>query len=49
MIYGDSKKQDNQNVFGDHIGDDDSDTITNNIISMDIDLKSKIDPSNMNL
>jgi hypothetical protein len=42
----DSKKQDNESGFGDPIGDDDSDTITNILISKEKDLK-KLDPSKM--
>jgi hypothetical protein len=42
-----SKKKGNETRFGDPIGDDDSDTITNILISKEKDLKTKLDPSNM--
>jgi hypothetical protein len=42
-----SKKQDNEIGFGDPIGDDDSDTTTNNNISKKTDLKTKLVFSNM--
>jgi hypothetical protein len=42
-----SKKQDNESEFGNPIDDEDSDTTTNNIISKETDLNTKLYPSNM--
>jgi hypothetical protein len=40
-----SKKQYNESGFGDPIGDDDSDTTINILISKETDLNKKLDPS----
>jgi hypothetical protein len=42
-----SRDQDNDSVFGDPIGDYDSDTTTNILISKERDIKTKLDPSKM--
>jgi hypothetical protein len=43
------KKQNNQSVFGDPIGDDDSDTTINILISKETEIKAKSYPSSMKL
>jgi hypothetical protein len=42
-----SKKKDNLSGFDEPIGDDDSNTTTNILISKETDLKTKLDPSKM--